>query len=165
MNEISVPWYKQFWPWFLIAFPLSAVLGGIATIIIAMHKPDGLVVDEYYKEGLAINRTLARQQYAIQHAISAQAVYDPTSGALVISLAGQLEQQPAQLSMKLVHPTLANLDQDIQLFPAPEQRYSANMTVAQQGNWHVILEPDSKQWQLTARVNLPDNNNWQFTPE
>lgn len=165
MNEITIPWYKQFWPWFLIAFPLSAVLGGIATIIIAMHKPDGLVVDEYYKEGLAINRTLAKQQYAQQFAITALAEYDPATGTLAVSMNGQLEQQPAQLRLKLVHPTLANLDQELLLLPAPDHRYITNLAVTQKGNWHVILEPDSQQWQISARVNLPENKNWQLMPE
>jgi hypothetical protein len=63
VNELT-PWYKQFWPWFLMALPASAVVAGIATVVIAMTNPDGLVKDDYYKAGLGINRTLEREQQA-----------------------------------------------------------------------------------------------------
>ena len=71
-NIDTKPWYKQFWPWFVIAFPITAVIAGTATVIIAMHEPDGLVADDYYKEGLAINRTLAKEQMAKQLNLSAE---------------------------------------------------------------------------------------------
>ena len=70
MNDIE-PWYKQFWPWFLMALPASAVIGGIITIVIAMTNPDGLVKDDYYKAGLGINRTLEREQQAATLGLSA----------------------------------------------------------------------------------------------
>jgi hypothetical protein len=37
------PWYRQFWPWFLIALPMIAVIGGIVTLIIAVRSSDPLV--------------------------------------------------------------------------------------------------------------------------
>ena len=57
----SQPWYRQFWPWFLIALPATVVVAGLTTWWIAAHKADSLVVDDYYKEGLAINRQLRKQ--------------------------------------------------------------------------------------------------------
>jgi len=53
------PWYKQFWPWFIIALPASAVIAGITTVFIAFENADSLVVDDYYKEGKAINQRVA----------------------------------------------------------------------------------------------------------
>ena len=50
------PWYQQAWPWFLISLPASAVIGGIITLMLAVNSPNALVVDDYYKEGLAINQ-------------------------------------------------------------------------------------------------------------
>ncbi|NNJ73016.1 MAG: nitrogen fixation protein FixH, partial [Enterobacterales bacterium] len=54
------PWYKQFWPWFIMALPASAVIAGITTVVIAYKNADSLVVDDYYKEGKAINFRIAR---------------------------------------------------------------------------------------------------------
>ena len=40
------PWYKQFWPWFIIALPASAVVASFITLWIAISNPDPLVVDD-----------------------------------------------------------------------------------------------------------------------
>lgn len=47
----GVAWYKQFWPWFIIALPASAVIASFTTLWIAISNPDGLVVtdDEYQR--------------------------------------------------------------------------------------------------------------------
>ena len=58
------PWYRQGWPWFLIAFPATAVVAGIATLVIAIQTFDGMVVDDYYKEGRAIVQTIGRVEHA-----------------------------------------------------------------------------------------------------
>lgn len=54
MNKVpgeGVAWYKQFWPWFIIALPASAVIASFTTLWIAISNPDGLVVtdDEYQR--------------------------------------------------------------------------------------------------------------------
>ena len=48
MNE---PWYRQFWPWFIIALPVSAVIASFITLWLAVSNPVTLVVnDEEYRE-------------------------------------------------------------------------------------------------------------------
>jgi hypothetical protein len=42
----NLPWYRQFWPWFIIALPASAVIAGFITLWLAMSRPDHLVVDD-----------------------------------------------------------------------------------------------------------------------
>ena len=46
------PWYRQFWPWFIIFLPFSAVVAGIVTLVIALKNPDYLVVDEEQYQGI-----------------------------------------------------------------------------------------------------------------
>ena len=41
-----LPWYKQFWPWFIIALPASVVVASFFTLWLAVSNPDPLVVDE-----------------------------------------------------------------------------------------------------------------------
>ena len=53
------PWYREPWPWILMAPPAAAVIAGAATVWIAVGSADGLVADDYYKRGLAINQVLA----------------------------------------------------------------------------------------------------------
>ena len=56
------PWYAEPWVWLMISFPLAAVIGGMITIYLAVLTSDGLVVDDYYKRGKAINVDLARDR-------------------------------------------------------------------------------------------------------
>lgn len=46
-----LPWYKQFWPWFIIALPASVVVASFVTLWLALSNPDPLVVedDEYQR--------------------------------------------------------------------------------------------------------------------
>ena len=64
-----MPWYRQFWPWFLILLPASVVVAGLTTLYIANRHADDLVVDDYYKDGLAINRQLEKKQRAADRAL------------------------------------------------------------------------------------------------
>ena len=59
-----VPWYKQRWPWLLIAGPAFVIIAGAVTVWLAVVSNDGLVVDDYYKQGLAVNQRLHRDQQA-----------------------------------------------------------------------------------------------------
>ena len=38
------PWYRQFWPWFLICLPASAVIASLYTVSLAFRTTDSLVV-------------------------------------------------------------------------------------------------------------------------
>lgn len=38
--NLNKPWYKQFWPWFLIALPGSVVIASLFTVTLAVqHAP------------------------------------------------------------------------------------------------------------------------------
>ena len=43
---VEPPWYRQFWPWFIIALPASAVIASLITFYLAVSRPDHLVVDD-----------------------------------------------------------------------------------------------------------------------
>jgi len=58
------PWYREPWPWLLMAGPFIVIVAGIVTAWLAVSTSDGLVTDDYYKEGLAVAETLARSQRA-----------------------------------------------------------------------------------------------------
>jgi hypothetical protein len=40
------PWYRQFWPWFIIALPASAVIASFITLWLAISNPVQMVVTE-----------------------------------------------------------------------------------------------------------------------
>ena len=44
---VQPPWYKQFWPWALMAGPVTVIVAGFITLGLALHTPESLVVDDY----------------------------------------------------------------------------------------------------------------------
>ena len=66
MNAQILPWYKYKLVWMIIAIPAASVIAGINMIYLAVNTDDGLVVDDYYKEGMAINQSLQRDKTAAE---------------------------------------------------------------------------------------------------
>ncbi|HKJ10237.1 MAG TPA: FixH family protein [Gammaproteobacteria bacterium] len=149
------PWYRQFWPWFLIALPASAVIAGIATLVIAIENPDGLVVDDYYKQGLAINRVLARDRAAQQLGVAARVSYDPDAQRIRLSLSSAVPIGQPELLLRLTHPTRAHLDRVLLLQPGGDGQYTTPLRDIPPGRWHVSIEPGDGNWRLTGRLRLP----------
>ncbi|HKK14476.1 MAG TPA: FixH family protein [Gammaproteobacteria bacterium] len=156
MSEDIKPWYRQFWPWFLIALPASAVAAGIATLVIAIEHPDGLVVDDYYKQGLAINRVLARDQRAQRLGLSALVRYNPETETLAVQLQSAQPLGRPALTITLAHPTRAHLDRVLTLGADARGAYRAALTDLPPGLWHMTIEPPDRDWRLTGRVQLPE---------
>lgn len=46
-KDEAKPWYRQFWPWFVIAIPLVGVIMGLATLAIAIHEMDEVVTQPH----------------------------------------------------------------------------------------------------------------------
>lgn len=160
-TSLPPPWYKQFWPWFLISFPAIAVVAGIITIILAIQSNDGLVKDDYYKAGLAINQTLALEQNAHKLNLTASVNWDKLTQTITLHLAGKITEPPARLTMQLAHATRANHDQAITLFLAPDKKsYTGRLKTIRSGNWITILEPEEKNWRINGRVTLPKQSKW-----
>ena len=114
-NEAIKPWYKHFWPWFLMSFPLAAVIAGIITIIIATRGHDHAVVDDYYKKGLAINRVISQQETAASMGLTASAEYDVITGKIRLMLGSDESNNIDSLSLAFVHTTRADLDRHVLL--------------------------------------------------
>ena len=61
---MSLPWYRHRWPWLLLSGPAAVLAAGAVTAWIAFASADGLVAEDYYKQGMAINKVLAREEHA-----------------------------------------------------------------------------------------------------
>ena len=155
------PWYKQFWPWFLITFPTIAVVAGFITLYLAIESNDGLVNDDYYKEGLAINRVLKRDEKAADMAVHANASWDQLTQVITLKLTGQLQPLPQRLILTASHPTRAHFDQRIQLYLSPDKLfYSGRSNNIKSGNWITYLEPVNNDWRISGRIKLPEQTKW-----
>ncbi len=146
-------WYAEPWVWLLIALPLSAVVGGMVTIYLAVSTSDGLVVDDYYTRGKAINMDLARDVAAASHGLRARLDLDPASRRVLLSLESRDNLHPAQVRFSLLHPTLPGNDQVVLLLPAGPDAYAGTLQEMHDGNWYVQLEADD--WRLSGSLRTP----------
>lgn len=58
----STPWWKHGHVWLVIAGPALVVVASIATAVIAIRTDDPVVEADYYRRGIEINKTLARDR-------------------------------------------------------------------------------------------------------
>jgi hypothetical protein len=146
-------WYAEPWVWLLIALPMSAVIGGMITIYLAVTTSDGLVVDDYYTRGKAINMDLARDVAAASHGLRARLDLDPANRRILLSLESHDNLHPAQVKFSLLHPTRPGNDQVVLLQPAGPDGYAGTLQEMQDGNWYVQLEADD--WRLSGALRTP----------
>lgn len=156
MHMHALPWYRQFWPWFIIVLPTAAVIASIATLIIASRDPDGLVVDDYYKQGLAINQTLERDRQAQALQLSGLVRVDTADQRLVLNLEGvPAGTEGRDFELRLVHPTRPHLDRRLTLKHDGGNQWSAVLEPIAPGRWHVQLESPAGNWRIAGRLALP----------
>jgi uncharacterized protein len=141
------PWYREPWPWILMSGPAAVLVAGAATMWIAFASADGLVADDYYKRGLAINQDLRRDQKAAQRGIAADVTID--SGLLRVRLSGAA---PEAVFGQLAHATRAGYDQRLRLARVAEGLYETQMPALPAGRWRLILEDPRREWRLVKEA-------------
>ena len=141
------PWYREPWPWILMSGPAAVLVAGAATMWIAFASADGLVADDYYKRGLAINQDLKRDQRAAQRGIAADVTFD--SGMLRVKLSGT---SPEAIFGQLAHATRAGFDQRLRLARVAHGVYEAQMPALPAGRWRLILEDPRREWRLVKEA-------------
>jgi hypothetical protein len=152
-EQAVTPWYRSVWPWALMAGPAFVGVGGAYATWLAASTFDGLVADDYYKRGMAINRTLARNEYGARIGLSA-AIRIDAAGDVRVSLArarGDAEW-PLQVRLRLAHPTRAGEDRAASLSRVSGDTYAGYVDPPGAGRRIIIVETD--QWRLSGVATL-----------
>lgn len=145
------PWQREPFVWMVIAFPAAAVLAGIVTIYLAVVSDDGLVVDDYYKHGLEINRLLDREQHAADAGLAMKVDFASDTGTMLVTLtANPGFVYPAEINGLLAHATREGLDQALRLMRVGDTVYRAADITLPPGQWYVDIGTES--WRLTKRI-------------
>ena len=159
MNAQILPWYKYKLVWMVIAIPAASVIAGINMIYLAVNTDDGLVVDDYYKEGMDINQSLQRDKTAAELGLTAPLVIEESGDMVTLNLhKGSLAESPEQLTLHLHHATYAGHDQLLTLVRAPQDQYVGYLKhTIKEGVWHVMLS--TQDWRLVNRVHWQNGLN------
>ncbi len=145
-------WYREPFVWLVIFFPASAVIGGIITISLAINSDDGLVVDDYYKQGLEINRVLERDKAAIQHGL--QATLNFGNKLIQVRLDKNPDYNlPKQIALNFSHHTRPGFDKDLVLDKFGDSIYQGKAPELILGKWSIQIAADD--WRLLESIQIP----------
>jgi len=148
--------------WMIIGIPLASVIMGVIMITLAFHDRDGLVVDDYYKEGLEINRTLERDARARELGLTADVRFETAANRVSLSLSGDPSfQAPAEIRLAFHHATREDEDRVLALQRGAAGVYSAPLPELRAGRWYVSAE--TPEWRLMREVWLPGKNGFSIT--
>lgn len=155
VREDSKPWYRQFWPWFIIALPASSVVAGLTTVWISMQTTDSLVVRSGDGVKNATVRRISAERLASELDLAALVTIDPDTGSVsAVMRSGDLDIVPATLEFELSHPAFAERDQSITLNKAmPDAAgnpvWVGHFVSVPEGRFYAVLK-SGDEWRLTA---------------
>jgi len=167
-------WYKQFWPWFLIALPTVVIIACLYTVYLAVTHPLSMVKKDYYQEGLTINKNLAGLQKAndlglhatilrqenrilridLRSSASTDLPASPTSSLLT----------PVILALQFHHPVDDSKDITLLLHKLSDLSFASEQLTEQQWqlmttekHWYLRLQPQTQtpEWVLQGETH-PD---------
>lgn len=159
---MNTPWYKQFWPWFLIAIPVISFIMGMVLLNLATNTTDSLVVDDYYKEGKAINARLGKIEEAKRRNITSElAIKD---GAVSVKFHSGIPKEGQALKLTFYHTTLKDRDTAVLLSRDAQGIYRGFVEAPLDGKWQVTLTPIDESWKIQQTITLPRSGALKFNP-
>ncbi|PMH46877.1 hypothetical protein BCU68_00240 [Vibrio sp. 10N.286.49.B3] len=147
------PWYKQFWPWFLIALPSTVVIWTLVVVYVFSLNSVSLVTEDYYKKGKGINIDITKVEAAKSLGLKANILSDGRD--IIINFdKGSLPHYPA-ITALFAHRTLPDHDFNQLLTADANGSYRLNRDDELQGPWFIELTPHNSEWLIQGRVNFP----------
>ena len=154
-REDTKPWYRQFWPWFIIALPAASVIGGLTTVWISLQTTDSLVLRSEDGVRNASDRRIAAERFAQEAGLAALVEIDRTTGVVSATMrSGDLADAPPALEFELSHPAFADRDHRITLNKAlPDADgnpvWVGHLVSVPSGRYYAVLRAGDT-WRLTA---------------
>lgn len=162
-SEHSKPWHKHPLVWMMILIPFSAIIMGVIMIWLAVDTNDGLVADDYYKQGLAINDVISLDKKAAELGLSAVIAFDNSTRVINVHFdKGSLENYPKSLVLHLQHATHENSDTTVLLDHGIDDQYIGHLKkTISEGVWYFeIVDRDGSEaiWKINTRSHVREKN-------
>jgi len=146
LEETPSPWYRHRWPWFIMLGPAAVMAATAVSAVLALRQPDAMVVDDYYKQGKAINQDLRRDRMASALRLSLGAHY--RGGRLTGRLESFGRPVLAPFRIHLAHPTQPRKDRVLEALPDGEGNLDLALPALEMTHWQVVVEDEGRQWRL-----------------
>lgn len=138
-----------------MAGPAIVIVAGFITAWLAIKSYDGLVEDNYYKVGLAVNQQLQQKKLAADLGLSAKLAYTEASNQIRVSMTGlQAGALPDVLQLKLVHPTRKGEDQSLTLTRDGTTYTGQLAAIPAAGRWKIVLDDPVAGWRMETLWDL-----------
>ncbi len=144
------PWYTHLWPWLLMMGPFLVVVAASYTGWIAFTRQDAMVVDDYYKQGNAINQDLRRDSAASNLCLSWNARYDVANGKLSGSLLSFGKPMAGKILIRFAHATQPEKDIQLEAQLGQNGNCDAVLPALDMARWGVTVEGAQRDWRLTG---------------
>ena len=142
----SLPWYREPWPWLLAAGPLIVVVASMATTVIAVKSDDGMVANDYYKQGLLVNQRLPKEGVTTPH----------VAATVSLGAGGEVRIRPEAgdpqgdfLRVALYHPA-SGVRETLTLARRDDGAFAGTLKDARSGRWIATVE--SAGWALPVAM-------------
>ncbi len=150
------PWYREPLVWMVLAIPAAAVLAGAVMLVLANATWDGLVADDYYRQGMEINRSLARDAEATRLGLEA-VVWFPAPGVVEarLTIADTATAMAAgnRLDLRFARAARAGADVRVVMTRDTTGIWRGTLPAMASGKWYVEL--GNERWRLAAPARLP----------
>lgn len=148
--EPERPWYRHGLVWLVIGLPAASVIGGLATLAIAITHADATVADHWYQDGKAINRSLEEEQRA-----ALLGLYLDIDREKGVALRSHIALPwPPRLKVALRHPVFAERDRLLNLVHLGGGAYGPVDRFPEAGSWILTVTPPDERWRLRQRLDL-----------
>jgi hypothetical protein len=145
-TDASRPWHRHRWPWLLMAGPLVVVVACAASAWVAVKSDDGVVAQDYYKQGLLINQKL---RTAPPMAPAPGATLSVASDRGVHVRLSDATARLERLQLTFVRPSDRAHARRIDLARSGDE-WVATLPELERGRW--IVELASERWQLPITI-------------
>ncbi len=156
MNAAERVWYREPWPWLLMAGPAVVIVASAVTLGLALRSNDSLVAGDYYQQGLSINRLIARENRAQELHIGAVAEF--AGSEVRIKLDSPLPA-PASLRLQIQHPTRASDDREVRLSANASGLYAGDCaeSLPDAIGRQLVLEDPAAGWRIAGALARGEN--------
>lgn len=147
--------------WIVVGIPFVSIVVTLSIVWISISTFDGLVVDDYYKKGLEINRSIARDEFARTAGVQGNLAINDKRLELTLQSNIPLVW-PDTLNLGFYHPTISGKDVDAILQKVGKTVYVGSFGGLPRGRWY--LQVGTEQWRLESAMFYPDYTSVSMLP-
>ena len=133
------PWYRHFWPWFIVGLLGISVVGSLTTVYLAVSGADSDVRDNVTRDAKAYYKDTSAEDLARRLGVGARLRVAADGTALALTTWSAEGEVPGRLVVQLAHPTLAERDLQLVFERGADGVHRAALLAPIEGRWEIAV--------------------------